>query len=61
MHPDGSDNSDKKFVTGEKCDGRWEEFLPTLPATLDELKEDELEKKCSTLLEETTKVCSNSC
>ena len=60
LNPDGGENSDKSFVADEKSDGRWEEFLPTLPATLDELKEDELEKKCSSLLDETTKVCGLS-
>ena len=56
LNPDGAAGGDKGFVGAEKCDGRWDAFLPTLPAALDGLIDKELEKKCSGLLEETTKV-----
>ena len=59
INPDGSGpgNGDGAFIAAEKSgEFRWEEFLPTLPADLDGLSEDALEKKCMDLSSESAKV-----
>jgi len=49
--------ADEAFTAAEKSgETRWDEFLPTLPGDLDDLSEDDLEKKCGALAEEANKV-----
>jgi hypothetical protein len=55
VNPPDASNGDAAFVSGKGGDARWDEFLPTMPTTLNSVEEEALEKKLHALNEEANK------